>query len=62
MIMRQLGPQMKMLEGLASGEGIAVVSLVTAMRCNTGLPELEEYTAMLPGTADSSICYGFKDD
>lgn len=62
MIMRQLGPQMKALEGLASGEGMSVVSLVTAMRCNAGLPDLEEYMAMMPGSADSAMCYGFRED
>ena len=51
MIMRQMGPQMEMLRGLAAGEGIEIVSEISEMRCNAGLPETEEYFAMMPGSA-----------
>ncbi|MEQ8206775.1 MAG: hypothetical protein RIA65_11405 [Woeseia sp.] len=54
MIMRQMGPQMEMLRGLASGEGIEIVSEVTAMSCNAGLPAQEAYFAMMPGSAASN--------
>lgn len=53
MIMRQMGPQMEMLRGLASGKGIEIVSEVTEMRCNTGLPSHAEYAAMMPGSGAS---------
>jgi hypothetical protein len=58
MIMRQMGPQMEMLEGMASGKGLEIVSLVTGMRCNTGLPTYEEYTQTIPGISQAA-CIGF---
>jgi hypothetical protein len=39
MIMRQMGPQMEMFRNMAAGKGMEVVSMVTQMQCNTGLPD-----------------------
>ncbi len=39
MIMRQMGPQMEMFRNMAAGKGMEVVSTVTQMQCNTGLPD-----------------------
>lgn len=58
MIMRQMGPQMEMLENMASGNGLEIVSLVTGMRCNAGLPTNEEYMQTVPGISQGA-CIGF---
>jgi hypothetical protein len=58
MIMRQMGPQMEMFKNMAAGNGIEVVSLVTGMRCNAGLPTEKEYMQTVPGVSASS-CIGF---
>lgn len=61
MIMRQMGPQIEMLEKMAAGEGIEVVSYVTGMRCNAGLPTKKEYMQTVPGVS-MAACIGFVDD
>ncbi len=58
MIMRQMGSQMEMFEKMASGGGIEIVSLVTAMRCNAGVPAPTAYVNTLPGNAVNK-CSGF---
>ena len=58
MIMRQMGPQLEMLRQMASGQGIEVVSLVTGMICNAGVPTNEQYAKTLPGNAMAQ-CTGF---
>ena len=42
MIMRQMGPQLKMIENMARGEGIEVATEVVELRCNGGLPDPRE--------------------
>jgi len=49
MIMRQMGPQMAMLENMASGGGIEMVTDVTQMSCNTGLPSPDLIVNMFSG-------------
>lgn len=54
MIMRQMGPQLKMLESMASGQGIEVATRVVELRCNAGLPDPRDLAqasvaGMLPG-------------
>jgi hypothetical protein len=42
MIMKRMGPQMQMMEKMASGGGIEVVTEVHEIRVNAGLPTLED--------------------
>jgi hypothetical protein len=58
MIMRQMGPQLEMFKNMASGGGIELVSLMTGMRCNAGVPSNEEYMQTVPGVSQSA-CIGF---
>ena len=51
MIMRQMGPQMEMLENMASGGGMEMSTAVTQMSCNTGLPEPQMLVSMFSGIA-----------
>jgi len=61
MIMRQMGPQLKMFESMAAGNGIEVVSLTVGMRCNADLPTVQEYMQTVPG-ASQAACIGFVGD
>jgi hypothetical protein len=38
MMESMLGPQLEMIRNMASGGGIEIVSTITELRCNTGLP------------------------
>lgn len=58
MIMRQMGPQLQMLENMTAGNGIEMVSLTVGMRCNAGLPSVEEYMQTVPGVSQGA-CIGF---
>ncbi len=58
MIMRQMGPQLKMFESMAAGNGIEVVSLTVGMRCNADVPTMQEYMQTVPG-ASQATCIGF---
>lgn len=49
MIMRRMGPQIEMMESMAAGNGVELVSQVVAMRCNAGIPTQTEYMETLPG-------------
>ena len=51
MIMRQMGPQMEMLESMASGGGMEMATAVTQMSCNTGLPDPQLLVSMFSGAA-----------
>jgi hypothetical protein len=42
MIMRQMGPQLKMIENMATGGGIEVATELVELRCNEGLPDPRE--------------------
>ena len=59
MIMRQMGPQLEMMRGMAAGNGIEVVSEVRAMRCNTGTPSNNDYLVTLPVNMGAG-CNGFQ--
>ncbi len=59
MIMRQMGPQLEMMRGMASGKGIEMVTELKAMRCNTGAPANNEYAVSLPMNMGSG-CDGFQ--
>ena len=61
MIMRQMGPQMEMFEKMAAGGGIEVVSQVTGLRCNAGVPTNETYMQTIPGVS-AGACIGFGAD
>lgn len=61
MIKRQMGPQMEMMEKMASGQGIEVESLVVGRRCNAGPPTRKEYMQTVPGISQAA-CIGFKGD
>lgn len=59
MIMRQMGPQLEMMRGMASGKGIEMVTELKAMRCNTGAPANNEYAVSLPMNMGAG-CDGFQ--
>ena len=61
MIRSQMGPQMEMMEKMASGGGIEVVSLSVGLRCNAGLPTRQEYMQTVPGLSQAA-CVGFAGD
>lgn len=62
MIMQQMGPQLKMIENMARGGGIEVVTEVVELRCNAGLPDPRELAVagagpagLMPGTAGGGL-------
>ena len=61
MIMSRMGPQMEMMEKMAAGGGIEVVSLSVGMKCNAGLPTRKEYMQTVPGVSEGA-CIGFVGD
>ena len=58
---QQMGPQMEMMEKMAAGGGIEVVSLSVGMKCNAGLPTRKEYMQTVPGVSEGA-CIGFVGD
>jgi hypothetical protein len=61
MIRSRMGPQMEMMEKMAAGGGIEVVSLSVGMKCNAGLPTQKEYMQTVPGVSQGA-CIGFVGD
>jgi hypothetical protein len=51
MLMRQMGPQMKMMKSMSADGGMEIETSVTELRCNAGLPTMAEISQTALGGA-----------
>jgi len=59
MLMRQMGPQMKMMKSMSADGGMEIETSVTELRCNAGLPTMAEISQTALGGAAPAAGAGF---
>jgi hypothetical protein len=59
MVMRQMGPQMKMMKSMSADGGMEIETSVTELRCNAGLPTMAELAQTALGGAAPAAGAGF---
>jgi len=59
MVMRQMGPQMKMMKSMSADGGMQIETSVTELRCNAGLPTMADIAQTALGGAAPAAGGGF---